>query len=433
MHQYEESHTPLRPAEVFRLRLPLWFVGVLLGLTLLVGLGGGLLASAVLNRGQAAPCPESPEVCREFAVFWEAWSLAREQYVEADAADPDRMIAGAVNGMLDSLGDQGHTRFLPAEEAQAWDESLRGSFEGIGAYIDVRDGQTVIVAPIEGSPAEAAGLRPGDAILAVNGQSTEGWTVEELASNVRGPNGTSVTLRIQHAGEAEPVEVTITRARVDVPSVSWRMLDSGTAHIRLASFDQDAGDELRAALEQANAAGARAVVLDLRNNPGGLLEESIKAASQFLPEGTTVLLEENRTGQREATRARSGGVALDMPLVVLVNENTASAAEILSGALQDAGRATVIGEPTFGTGTVLTPYRLSDGARLLLGTEQWLTPEGRLIRGQGIAPDEAVALPLDVAPLSPAEAAALSPEALRSSQDTQLTRALELAGQAASR
>lgn len=431
--QSYESDTAFRPAEAFRLQLPLWLVGLLLGLTLIIGLGSGLLAGYVISSSQAAPCPESAEVCEDFAVFWEAWELARERYVDADAVDPDQMVAGAVNGMLDTLGDEGHTRFLSAEEAKAWDESLRGSFEGIGAYIDVRDGQTVIVAPIEGSPAEAAGLRPGDVILAVNGENTSGWTVEELAAKVRGPEGTSVTLRVQHPGEAEPVEMTITRAEVVVPSVSWRVLSDGTAHIRVASFDEDTGDELATALEQAQAAGARAVVLDLRNNPGGLLDEAIQAASQFLPAGTTVLLEENRDGEREATKARPGGVALEIPLVVLVNENSASAAEILSGALQDAGRATIVGEATFGTGTVLTPYRLRDGARLLLGTEQWLTPAGRLIRGQGIEPDVAVALPADVVPLSPAEAAELPPEALRASQDAQLARALELAGQAASR
>jgi carboxyl-terminal processing protease len=433
MQSYDQSNAPLRPAEVFRLRLPLWLVAPLLGLTLLLGVGGGLLAGFALNRGQAAPCPEAADVCAEFGVFWEAWKLARERYVDAEAADPDQMVAGAVNGMLDTLGDEGHTRFLSAEEASAWDESLRGSFEGIGAYIDVRDGQTVIVAPIDGSPAAAAGIRAGDIVLAVNGESTAGWTVDELAAKVRGPEGTDVTLRVQHPGEAEPVELTITRAEVVVPSVTWRMLAGETALIRLSSFDEDAGDELERALEQAQAEGARAVVLDLRNNPGGLLDESIQAASQFLPEGTTVLLEENRDGVREATTARSGGVALDIPLVVMVNANSASAAEILSGALQDAGRATLVGEATFGTGTVLTPYRLSDGARLLLGTQQWLTPGGRLIRGQGIEPDEAVALPEDVAPLSPAEAAELPPEALQAGDDAQLSRALELAGQAASR
>jgi carboxyl-terminal processing protease len=353
--------------------------------------------------------------------------LASERYVDSDAVDPAAMTSGAVNGMLDSLGDQGHTRFLPAEEATAWDESLRGSFEGIGAYVDVRDGRPIIVAPIEGSPAEAAGLRAGDEVLAVNGEPTDGWTIDRLISNVRGPRGTDVTLRVLHPGETTPIDVTITRASVDVPSVTWRVLSNQTAFVRVSSFDNDTGTELEEALSAAQAAGAQAIVLDLRNNPGGFLSEAVKSASQFLPAGSTILLEANRAGEQTPTVVRSPGVAQNIPVVVLVNENSASAAEILSGALQENERAMVIGEATFGTGTVLTPFRLDDGGRLLLGTSEWLTPEGRQIRGQGITPDEQVALPPTAAPLSPAEAAELSAEELAAIEDAQLVRALELA------
>lgn len=420
------------PFDIFRARLPIWAVLPMLVLTLAIGAGGGLLAGYLINRPPAA-CPESPEICAEFEVFWEAWSLARERYVEPADVVTDAMIAGAVNGMLDTLGDEGHTRFLTAEEASEWDESLRGSFEGIGAYIDVRDEQTVIVAPIEGSPAERAGIRAGDVILAVNGESTSGWTVDDLRTAVRGPEGTDVTLRVLHPGETEPVDLVITRAEVVVPSVSWRMLPDEIALVQLSSFDDDAGRELRAALRSANEQGARAVVLDLRNNPGGLLDQAIEVASQFLPEGTPVLLEEDREGRRETTEAGRGGVALELPLVVLINQGSASSSEIVSGALQDAGRATLVGETTFGTGTVLTPFRLSDGARLLLGTQQWLTPEGRVIRGQGIEPDELVDLPDEIAPFTPAQAAELPAAELRDSEDVQLSRAIQLASEAASR
>jgi carboxyl-terminal processing protease len=240
-------------------------------------------------------------------------------------------------------------------------------------------------------------------------------------------------LTVLHPDTTDPVEVTITRAEVVVPSVSWRMLPDQIAMVRLASFDDDAGRELKKALKLAKEQGARAVVLDLRNNPGGLLDQAVEVANQFLPEGTTVLLEENRDGKRETTVTRDGGVALDLPLVVLVNKGSASSAEIVAGALQAAKRATLVGEATFGTGTVLTPYRLSDGSRLLLGTQQWLTPDGRQIRGQGIAPDELVALPAEVAPLSPAEAASLDATKLGESEDIQLARALELASMAASK
>ncbi len=407
-----------------RARMPLWAVTILLSLTLIGGLAGGVYAGYHLNRPPAA-CPESPEVCEQFSVFWEAWELASERFVDPAAPDPAEMTSGAINGMLDSLGDNGHTRFLSADEAQQWEESLRGSFEGIGAYIDVRNGRTIIVAPIEGSPAERAGLRPGDVILAVNGEPTSGWSVDELRTRVRGPSGTSVTLRVLHPGESVPVDVTVVRAQVVVPSVNWALLPNDVALIRLSSFDDDAGKELREALTDARRQGARALILDLRNNPGGLLDQAIEVASQFLPEGTTVLIEENRAGERKVTAARRGGVALDLPLVVLINESSASSAEIVSGALQAAGRAVLIGETTFGTGTVLTPFRLSDGSRLLLGTQQWLTPDERTIRGQGIEPDEVVALGDEVALLSPGEAAALPAAELRASSDTQLARALE--------
>jgi carboxyl-terminal processing protease len=414
--------------DVVRLRLPLWLVMPLLGLTLIVGLAVGLAGGFYLNR--PANCPESREVCDQFAAFWQAWHLARDNFVDPQAVDSQKMIDGAINGMLDTLGDHGHTRYLGAVEATAWDESLRGSFEGIGAYIDVRDGQTIIVSPIEGSPAEQAGLKPGDAILSVDGVSTEGWTVEQLATHVRGQAGSTVTLRVRHVGEETPVDVQITRAKVVVPSVSWRMLPGQVAMVRLTSFDHNSSDQMREALQAAQGQGARAIILDLRNNPGGLLDEAVGIASQFLPEGTTVLLEENRASQRQPTRTVAGGVALNTPLVVLVNHNSASSAEILAGALQDAERARLGGEATFGTGTVLSPYTIDGGGRLLLGTQQWLTPKGRHIRGQGIAPDEQVSLAADGAPLSPAEAAALSPAQL-SSGDAQLARAIELAASAA--
>ncbi|RRR77345.1 MAG: S41 family peptidase [Candidatus Viridilinea halotolerans] len=417
------------PFDLLRLRLPLWLVALLLGFALIGGLMGGIFSSLLVGRGGIVTnCPENEAICAEFAVFWEAWSLARNRYVESEAADPAIMTAGAVNGMLDSLGDQGHTRYLTAAEAAEWERALSGnSFEGIGAYIDVRNGQTMIVAPIEESPAAAAGLRPGDIILAVDGVSTEGWTIEQLQANVRGPQGTTVILRVIHPGEREPVDISIVRAAVNVPSVSWRMLPDNIALIRLSSFDRDAGAQLRSALRSAQAEGARAIIFDLRNNPGGLLEQAIEVASQFLAQGTTVLIEEDRNGQRNEKQAVRGGLALELPLVVLINGGSASSAEIVAGAIQAAGRAVLVGETTFGTGTVLTPFRLSDGSRLLLGTQQWLTPDGRLIRGQGITPDEEVPLPLTLRPLSPAEAAELDATALQASDDAQLVRALELA------
>ena len=394
----------------------------MLGLTLVLGLGGGYLGALRLT----SPCPQSPTVCTGFANFWKTWDLVAANYVDPKAVDPVKMTEGAIEGMLDSLGDEGHTRYLSPQIARSERESLSGRFEGIGAYIDVRDGQPLIIQPIEGSPAERAGLRPGDLILKVNGDTVRGVTVDELRAKIIGPKGTSVTLTMQHEGEELPFDVTITREEIDVPSVSWRMLPNNMAHVRLIQFTERSDEEMKKALTDARAKGARSIVLDLRNNPGGLVSALVNIAGQFLPPDTTVLLEQDRSGDQKPYKTSGEGVAVDMPLVVLVNNNTASAAEILAGALKDAGRARVIGVPTFGTATVLRTFDLDNGAQVRIGTTQWLTPNGEVVRGKGIKPDEIVALPSDVAPLSPAEAARLDAQALSQSQDVQLVRAIKL-------
>lgn len=411
---------------LFRFRLPIWLVIPLLAFVLMLGVGGGYLLALRVTT----PCPLQAEECAALTNFWRVWQLARDNFVDPAAVDPQRMSDGAINGMLDSLGDQGHTRYLNADEARREREALSGRFEGIGAYIDVRDGQPRIVAPIEGSPAERAGLRPDDLILRVDGDDVRGVTVEELRNRVRGPKGTRVVLTIQRAGVATPFDVTITREEVNVPSVTWRMLPDRVALIKINRFAERTGAELQQALLAVRAQEAQAIILDLRNNPGGLVTQLVAVASQFMPEGTTVLIEQDRDGAQRPYTTSEGGLALDIPLVVLVNSNSASAAEILAGALQENGRARVIGQATFGTATVLRPFDLEGGAQVRLGTSQWLTPKGKVVRGVGIQPDELIALAPGVAPLTPAEAAALSLEELRRSNDIQLLRGLDIVREA---
>jgi carboxyl-terminal processing protease len=235
-----------------------------------------------------------------------------------------------------------------------------------------------------------------------------------------------VTLTVQHVGEVAPVDITITRAEIETPSVTWRMLPNHIAMIHLNQFAERAGDEIKQALTDARAQGATALVLDLRNNPGGYVNELVSVASQFLPADTAVLLEQDRSGKQVPYKTSAGGVATDLPLVVLVNTNSASSAEILAGALKDAGRARLVGEPTFGTATVLRTFNLNDGAQVRIGTTQWLTPKGQVVRGQGIQPDELVSLAPNAAPLTPANAARLDAQALLASDDVQLVRALEV-------
>ncbi len=410
--------------KLVRFQLPIWLVMPILGLTFLIGIGGGYISAFLI--APSTNCPESDEVCEEFGVYWQAWDLASENFVDPSVIEPETMITGSVNGMLNTLGDQGHTRFLSAEEANRWNQSLAGEYEGIGAYLDIHDGQAIIVEPIEGSPAEKAGLQSGDFILKIDGKDTYGMALDEVASTIRGEKGTTVVLTIQRPGDVQEFDVSVKRATVEIPSVQWAMLPNDIAIVYLDSFASRSADEMEAALKEAQEQGAKQLILDIRNNGGGLVNEAIGIASQFLPEGTPVLLEQNRDGDREVSEARSGGVALDIPMVVLINFHTASSAEILSGALQDQERAPLIGVRTVGTGTVLTPYELEGGAKLLLGTQQWLTPNGRTIRNQGISPDIEIALPVDIAPLSPREAAALSEDELMESEDVQLVKAIEV-------
>lgn len=415
-----------------RFQVPIWLVLPLLVVTLAIGLVGGYAASnyaashGLLALQSHGTCPLSASECTEFNSFWQAWQIASSNYVDKKAVDPNKMTDGAIEGMLDSLGDRGHTRYLPKEVAQEYQESLEGHFEGIGAYIDVKDDQPIIVQPIEGSPAERAGIKPGDKIMKVDGKDVHGVTVEELRTLVRGQKGTSVRLTVQHTGETSTVDINVMRDEIKVPSVTWRMLPDKIALLKLVQFSAPSADEMKQALTDAKKQGAKSMVLDLRNNPGGYVSSLVDIASEFMPKGTVVLLQEDRDGSRKPYTTHEGGTALDIPLVVLINNNTASAAEILAGALRDQGRARVIGEATFGTATVLNPYSLADGGRILLGTSQWLTPKGKEVRGVGIEPDEKVALSADAVPLTPREAAALSTDGLRTTSDTQLKRALEV-------
>jgi carboxyl-terminal processing protease len=407
---------------ILRIQIPFWFVVPLFMIAMFTGAAGGYVGALRVNT----PCPLGGETCAGFGSFWKAWDILSKNYVDPKSLDMVKMTDGAIAGMVDSLGDEGHTRYMPPDVAKAERESLQGRFEGIGAYIDVRDGQPVIIEPIEGSPAEKAGIKAGDLIMQVDGRDVRGVTIDELRAQVRGPSGTKVVLTLQREGATEPIEISVVRDEVNVPSVSWRMLEGSVAHIRLSQFSERAADEIRKAVADARAQGATSIVLDLRNNPGGLVDQLVGIASEFLPKGTTVLIEQDREGKQSPYTTREGGTALEIPLAVLVNRNSASSAEILAGALSEAGRARVIGVPTFGTATVLRTFRLDNGGELRVGTTQWLTPDGKLVRGQGITPDEIVDLPAGKNPLSPSEAAGLSAGQLQESGDTQLLRALQL-------
>jgi carboxyl-terminal processing protease len=417
-------------------RPPLWLVVILMSLTLLLGTGVGMGSTLALSQSTSGRlgasanggCTESAEVCAKFDNFWKVWNIAEARFLDPTAIEPDDMIDGAINGMLDTLNDQGHTRYADAEQYKDEQEDLSGQFEGIGAYLNQQGDVPFIVAPIEGSPAEAAGVQAGDLILRIDGQSTEGLELEEIIQRVRGKPGTTVTLQLQHTGEEAPVDVTITRAAITVPAVTWRMLPSKVAHIKLSRFSENALTDLQAALSQAKEQGAERLILDLRNNPGGFVHQAISVTSQFLPEGQPVLRIRERDGKEEVYKSNESKPETKLPMVVLINTGSASASEIFAGALQDYGRATVIGLQTIGLGTVVTPVPLDDGSAVFLGTAEWLTPEGRKLRHEGVKPDITVGLPAGVQALTPTAAKKLTDAEILQTEDTQLQRALSVLG-----
>jgi carboxyl-terminal processing protease len=344
----------------------------------------------------------------EIELVTQAYTIITQHYVDKAAIKPQEMAYAAIRAMLDTLGDRGHTQFLTSTERELQQANLRGSFGGIGAEINVQNDRPVIVAPMDGTPAQRAGIQPGDIILAVEGQDTARMPLEEVIRRVRGPKGTPVRLTLQRPGVDSPIELTITREEISLRPVTARYFpDEAILYIRLAQFSEGAAREIRRRVEEARGQGVRGVIMDVRNNPGGLLTQAIAVTSEFLAEGN-VLLEEDRDGRRKPYPVTKGGSATDLPLVVLVNHGSASSSEVFAGAIQDNGRGPIVGTQTFGTGTVLSSWPLRDGSTLLLGFAYWLTPNGRKIRDSGIAPDVVVELPPGTQPLTPDRSAGLS-------------------------
>ncbi|MFQ5857958.1 MAG: S41 family peptidase, partial [Anaerolineae bacterium] len=359
-------------------------------------ISGAYLAGFATHRisdieARGALQPQTGEA-RAFDVFWEAWDiLHRDHYSPLPSSD--EMVYGAIRGAIEALDDP-YTTFANPREAQLFEESLSGSFEGIGATVEKRDGRIIIVAPLPKTPAERAGLRTGDVVLEVNGESLLGADVWEAVARIRGPRGTSVTLTISRAGQPDPFDVTIRRDRIELPAVEARVIqenDAPIAYVKLYRFSNSAPRRFRSELRRVMSGKPQGVILDLRDNPGGYLHVAVQIASEFIDEGL-ILTERGKDGQRPH-RAQSGGLLAgenSLPLVVLVNKGSASASEIVAGAIQDHGRGELIGETTFGKGLVQVSHDLSDGSSLRVSTARWFTPDGRQIQELGLEPDIAV-------------------------------------------
>lgn len=345
-----------------------------------------LVVSLALSFGAGCTLAiESPPSADQgLGVIEQAWNLIFQDYVARENLDASTLSQAAIKGMVEALDDP-YSAYLDVPTYQRSLTNLAGKYGGIGAYVGVKDEQIIIIAPIPDSPAAEAGIRAGDIILEIDGISTSEMSLEEAVLRIRGPEGTPVKLLILHQSETEPEEIEIVRAEIELASVYFEMRDD-IAYIYIAHFSERTNEELIQVLESLTEEAATGIILDLRSNPGGSLEGVIDVASRFLKEGVLLYVVDNE-GNRSSYSVKPGGITTDLPVVVLTDNYSASGSEILAGALQDYARATVAGTRTYGKGSVNTLYQLQDGSGLYLTTARWLTPNGRLIEGEGIEPD----------------------------------------------
>jgi carboxyl-terminal processing protease len=402
---------------------------ILAALILMAGtFSAGFIAGHTMNAPAWLPLanydkylqPESPSASANtgtpqdlqelFKPFWQSWDLVKGYYVD-QPVNQELMMQGAIRGMLQSLGDQ-HTSYLDPEMFKVTNEHLDGQqYEGIGAWVDITGEYLTIISPMPGSPAEKAGLKPNDKIIAIDGVDMTGLDGEVVHQKVLGPKGSVVTLTIQRAGVEKPFDVKVTRDTIVVPMVAGRMLDNNIAYVQLFTFGSDATKELKDTLSQMLDQHPTGLILDLRNNGGGYLDTAIDVVSQFVDQGI-VMQEVYGDGRVENYEAKGGGLAIKIPMVVLMNKGSASASEIVAGAIQDLGRGYLVGVTSYGKGSVQSYTELvnNEGA-VRVTIARWLTPKGRQISGLGLSPD----FPIE-----------LTDQDIKDGKDVQLDKAVEV-------
>ncbi|MBI4993910.1 S41 family peptidase [Candidatus Wolfebacteria bacterium] len=345
-----------------------------------------------------------------FNIFWQAWQTIKDKYVDSGKIDNQTLVYGAVSGMVNSLGDP-HTIFMPPSDTKKFNEEISGEFSGIGAEIGIRSNQLVVISPLKESPAEQAGLKAGDKILKIDDKMTDGLSVDEAVKIIRGPKGVKVILTITRNGWEKAQEISIIRDTIKIPTVDFEMKEGDMAYFHLYNFYENAPFLFYQNIVKAALQNPKGIILDLRNNPGGYLEGAVNIASWFFEPGQIVVSEEFISGKKDEFRSYGSGALKDLPIVVLVNEGSASASEILAGALQDNRNVKIIGKKSFGKGTVQQLETLSDGSTIKITIAHWLTPNGHMIDKNGIAPDYEVNL---------------SEDDTKNKKDPQLDKAIEI-------
>jgi carboxyl-terminal processing protease len=387
-----------------RSKVVLTIVSICVALVLLTGaFSGGILVGRFfipqnqqtsllpIPSTQASPTPQALQDL--FKPFWQSWQIVHDQYVDQPVND-EKLMQGAIQGMLASLGDQ-HTSYMNPDQYQQSTIAMQGEYDGIGAWVDTTGKYLTIVSPMQNSPAEKAGLKPGDQVIAVDGQDMTGIDGSLVIRKVLGSAGTNVTLTIQRSGLADPFDVTLNRAHIVIPSVESKMLDNNIAYIQLFDFGDKSTQEFHDALKDLMAKKPAGLILDLRNNGGGLRDAAIQIASEFIGEGV-IMYEQYGDGTRNTYNAIPGGIATQIPMVVLINEGSASASEIVAGAIQDHGRGKLVGVTSYGKGSVQNwiPLDNNEGA-VRVTVARWLTPNGRTIHEIGLTPDVEVKITAD--------------------------------------
>lgn len=400
----------LRSPKIFIFAISVIAITALVGGAFYFGYQEGLKnPKMVIVRGVTNLEQGKPEAV-DFNLFWYAWEIIKEKYIKSEEIDNQDLLYGAISGLLNSLNDP-NSVFMPPSDAKKFTEDISGEFSGIGAEIDIRNEQLIIVAPLKNTPAYRAGLEAGDKILKVDNTLTFGLKLDEAVKIIRGPKGTTVVLTILRNGWDNPKEIPIVRDIIQIPTLDWEIKEDKIAHIQLYNFYENAPFLFYQAAVNVTLQNSKGIILDLRNNPGGYLEVAVNIAGWFLEKGRTVVTEEFRSRENQIFNSPGPGLFKNLPVVILINKGSASASEILAGALRDQRGIKLIGNQSFGKGTVQELELLSDGSVIKITTAHWRLPGGQLIEKNGLMPDYEVKL---------------SEDDIKNNRDPQLEKAMEI-------